>query len=104
MTTEGAVLDVILAVGVLLFALAGYRQGFIVGVLSFSGLLGGGILAAVAFPPLIMDLVQDPGQQALLAVASVFLRAALGQFLASYAGSLIRNRMTGDSARVLDAL
>ncbi|QVQ50366.1 MarP family serine protease [Spiractinospora alimapuensis] len=97
-------LDVILVAVALLFALAGYRQGFIVGVLSFAGLLGGGIAAAIGLPPLIMELVSDPGQQALLAVAAVFLSAAVGQFSASYLGALLRNRVTGDSVRVLDAL
>ncbi|MFD6950482.1 serine protease [Nocardiopsis sp. TSRI0078] len=97
-------LDVILVVLLLLFAVTGYRQGFIVGVFSFAGFIGGGVLAALAAPGLIQEWVVDPGRQALLAIAVVFLSAALGQFLCSYVGTLVRNRVTWDSARVLDAM
>lgn len=97
-------LDAILVVLVVLFALSGYRQGFIVGVLSFTGFLGGGVLAALVAPSFIQEQVTEPSHQALLAISAVFLAAALGQFIASYVGALMRNRVTGDSARVLDAL
>jgi hypothetical protein len=40
----GDVLDVVLLLAALLFAVSGYRQGFVVGVLSFVGFLGGGVL------------------------------------------------------------
>ncbi|MDS1270012.1 MarP family serine protease [Lipingzhangella sp. LS1_29] len=97
-------LDAILIVVVLLFALSGYRQGFIVGILSFAGFIGGGVLAALFAPAYIQELVLTPSNQALLAVSVVFLAAALGQFVASYLGALVRNRVTGDSGRALDAL
>lgn len=101
---DGILLDAVLVVLVVLFAVSGYRQGFIVGVMSFAGFLGGGIAAALGAPPLIQRLVTDPSRQALLAVAVVFLCAAMGQFCASYLGAVMRNRVTGDSARVLDAM
>lgn len=101
---DGIVLDAVLVMLVLLFAASGYRQGFIVGIMSFAGFIGGGVLAALSAPPVIQRLVTDPGRQALLAVAVVFLCAALGQFLASYAGAVVRNRVTWDSARVVDAM
>ncbi|MFC7326202.1 MarP family serine protease [Marinactinospora rubrisoli] len=97
-------LDAVLIVLVVVFALSGYRQGFIVGVLSFAGFIGGGVLAALGTPPLIQAIVDQPGQQALIAIAVVFLAAAMGQFVASYIGALVRNRVTWNSARVLDAM
>ena len=97
-------LDAILVVLVVVFALSGYRQGFIVGILSFAGFISGGVLAALGAPPVIQAFVPNPTQQALIAIAMVFLFAALGQFLTSYLGALIRNRVTWDSARVVDAL
>ncbi|GAB3693319.1 MarP family serine protease [Nocardiopsis oceani] len=97
-------LDAVLVILLLLFAVTGYRQGFIVGVFSFVGFIGGGVIAALTAPNLIQDWVVDPGRQALLAIAVVFLSAALGQFLASYLGTLVRNKVTWDSARVVDAL
>ncbi|MUL44118.1 MarP family serine protease [Streptomonospora sp. PA3] len=101
---DGIVLDAVLVVLVLLFAASGYRQGFIVGIMSFAGFIGGGVLAALGAPSLIQELVTEPGRQALLAVAVVFLCAALGQFGASYLGAVVRNRVTWDSARVVDAM
>ncbi|WP_017615714.1 MarP family serine protease [Nocardiopsis salina] len=97
-------LDLVLVVLLLLFAITGYRQGFIVGVFSFAGFIGGGVLAALNAPDLIQGWLADPGQQALLAIAVVFLAAALGQFISSYVGTLLRNKVTWDSARVLDAI
>ncbi|MBQ1083421.1 MULTISPECIES: MarP family serine protease [unclassified Nocardiopsis] len=97
-------LDAVLVILLLLFAVTGYRQGFIVGVFSFVGFIGGGIVAALTAPGLIQEWVADPGRQALLAIAVVFLSAALGQFLASYLGTMVRNKVTWDSARVVDAL
>ncbi|MBB5998926.1 MarP family serine protease [Streptomonospora salina] len=101
---DGIVLDAVLVLLVLVFAASGYRQGFIVGSLSFAGFIGGGVVAALSAPPLIQELVTDAGRQALLAVAVVFLCAALGQFFASYLGAIIRNRVTWNSARVVDAM
>ncbi|RKS06427.1 colicin V production protein [Nocardiopsis sp. Huas11] len=97
-------LDVVLFVLLLLFAVTGYRQGFIVGVFSFGGFIGGGVLPALTAPELIREWVGDTGRQALLAIAVVFLSAALGQFLASYLGTMVRNKVTWDSARVIDAV
>lgn len=101
---EGLVLDLVLVILVLLFAASGYRQGFIVGVLSFSGFLGGGVLAAIAAPGVIQRFVADPTYQAVIAIAVVFLCAAMGQYLTSYLGAVLRNRVTWSSARVFDAL
>ncbi|AAZ54158.1 putative serine protease [Thermobifida fusca YX] len=97
-------LDAILVVLIIVFAISGYRQGFIVGVLSFVGFIGGGVLAALGAPPVIQAFVPNPTQQALIAIAMVFLFAALGQFFTSYLGALIRNRVTWNSARILDAM
>ena len=47
---SGDLLDLILVVLAAAFAVAGYRQGFIVGVLSFAGFLGGAAVGAVVAP------------------------------------------------------
>ena len=44
---RGDVLDLILIVVVAAFAVSGYRQGFIVGILSFFGFVGGALLGAL---------------------------------------------------------
>jgi S1-C subfamily serine protease len=97
-------LDLILLALVVLFAISGYRQGFIVGSLSFVGFVGGVILGMLVAPPIVKALVDGPGQQALLAIVIPFLTATLGQLLASSAGSALRSRVTWDSARSVDAV
>jgi S1-C subfamily serine protease len=97
-------LDLILLALVVLFAISGYRQGFIVGSLSFVGFVGGVILGMLVAPPIVKAVVDSPGQQALLAIVIPFLTATLGQLLASSVGSALRSRVTWDSARSVDAV
>jgi uncharacterized membrane protein required for colicin V production len=47
---SGDLLDLILIALAAAFAVAGYRQGFIVGILSFAGFLGGAAVGA-SFAP-----------------------------------------------------
>jgi S1-C subfamily serine protease len=95
-------LDVLLIVAAVSFAVSGYRQGFIVGVLSFAGFLGGGLLGMVLLPKLFSSV--DPGVgAAVLLVGSVLLLAALGQVLAAFIGSQVRRLVTWSPARAVDA-
>lgn len=97
------ILDLILLALVVLFAVSGYRQGFIVGLLSFGGFVGGGVVGALIAPPIARAVVEGPSQQALLAIVIAFLTATLGQLLASSLGAVLRNRVTGNNARAVDA-
>lgn len=97
------ILDLILLGLIVLFAVSGYRQGFIVGLLSFAGFVGGGVFGALVAPPIARAVVDGPSQQALLAIVIAFLAATLGQLLASSLGAVIRNRVTGNNARAVDA-
>jgi S1-C subfamily serine protease len=96
-------LDLILLGLVVLFAVSGYRQGFIVGLLSFVGFVGGGVCGALIAPPIARAVVDGPSQQALLAIVIAFLAATLGQLVASSFGAVLRNRVTGSNARAVDA-
>ena len=69
----GDVLDLILVVLVVAFAVAGYRQGFIIGVLSFAGFIGGGAIGALIGPGIARALVDGLAQQALVAIIVVFV-------------------------------
>ncbi|HEU5156010.1 MAG TPA: MarP family serine protease [Streptosporangiaceae bacterium] len=97
------ILDLILLGLIVLFAVSGYRQGFIVGLLSFVGFVGGGVCGALIAPPIARAVVEGPSQQALLAIVIAFLAATLGQLLASSVGAVLRNRVTGNNARAVDA-
>jgi S1-C subfamily serine protease len=100
----GDLLDLILVVLAAAFAVAGYRQGFIVGVLSFAGFVGGAAVGAVISPAVARFLARSPGQQGLIAILVVFLAAAAGQLAASAAGAFLRARITWRPAALLDAL
>ena len=99
----GDLLDLILIVLVVAFAVAGYRQGFIIGVLSFAGFIGGGALGA-EFGPRIAPCHLDSGWQAVVAIVVVFLAAVVGQLIASGLGVAMRSRLTWRPATVLDSV
>ena len=100
----GDLLDVILVVLAALFAAAGYREGFIVGVFGCVGFLAGAVAGAVFAPGAVRLVVQGAGQQAVAALIVVFITAVLGQLLASMAGVAVRQRVTWRPATFADAL
>src|ERR1022692_4446403 len=89
---------------VIAFAVAGYRQGFIIGILSFAGFLVGGALGAEFGPRIARSLVSGLAQQAVVAIVVVFLAAVVGQLIASGAGVAMRSRLTWRPATVLDSV
>ena len=99
----GDLLDLLLTLAALLFAVSGYRQGFVVGVMSFVGFLGGGVLGARAAPVLADSNALAELPRPAVGLGVVFLTATLGQLLATLLGAEVRNRMTWRPARTLDA-
>jgi S1-C subfamily serine protease len=100
---RGDVLDLILIVIVAAFAVSGYRQGFIVGVLSFFGFVGGALLGAEFGPNIARALVGGQTQQDVIAVVLLVSFAVLGQFIASTIGAAMRSTVTWRSATLLDS-
>jgi S1-C subfamily serine protease len=100
----GDLLDLILIALAAAFAVAGYRQGFIIGVLSFVGFLGGAAVGAVFSPAIARALVSGPAKQALVAIVVVFIAAMIGQLLASLAGAAVRSRVTWRPVAFVDAV
>jgi S1-C subfamily serine protease len=100
----GDLLDLILIVLVVAFGVAGYRQGFIIGVLSFAGFLGGGAIGAILGPRIARSITSNTGWQAVTAIIVVFLAAMIGQLLASGLGVAMRSRLTWRPATVVDAV
>jgi len=100
---QGDVLDVVLVLAALLFAVSGYRQGFVVGVLSFVGFLGGGVLGARIAPTVASYELLAELPSAAVGLVVVFLLATVGQVLASVLGGALRRRLTWKPARQLDA-
>ena len=101
---SGDLLDLILIALAAAFAVAGYRQGFIVGILSFAGFLGGAAIGASFAPTLARHLVQGASQQALVAIIAVFVAAMIGQLLASAVGAAVRSRVSWRPATFVDSV
>lgn len=96
------VLDVILLILCGLFGVSGYRQGFIVGVLSFTGLIGGALLGAT-YAPALHRAFGFSGDDTLFGLVTFVVLAGLGQVLGTFLGALLRRRLTWRRARVLDS-
>lgn len=100
----GDLLDVILIVLMAAFAVAGYRQGFIVGVLSLIGFITGVAAGAYVAPGVSRTLAKSASWQAIVAILVVFGVAVLGMLLASGIGVAVRSRVTARPATVADSL
>jgi S1-C subfamily serine protease len=101
---RGDLLDLALIVIAAAFAVSGYRQGFIVGSLSFVGFVGGAVLGAEFGPAISRAIVGGQTQQDVVAVILLVTGAIIGQFVASSIGTAMRQTMTGRSSTTLDAI
>ncbi|MFI8517749.1 MarP family serine protease [Streptomyces sp. NPDC085481] len=100
------VLDILLLLAAVWFAIIGYRQGFVVGILSVIGFLGGG-LVAVLLLPVIWNWLTDHSQVTTTAtvvfVIVVIVCASVGQAFTTHLGNKLRRHITWSPARALDA-
>ncbi|MEV1046031.1 MarP family serine protease [Streptomyces sp. NPDC049916] len=100
------VLDILLLLAAVWFAVIGYRQGFVVGILSVIGFLGGG-LVAVYLLPIIWDRVTEGSDvsttTAIVAVVIVIVCASVGQAFTTHLGNRLRRYITWSPVRALDA-
>ncbi|CAO5190837.1 membrane protein required for colicin V production [Frankia sp. AiPs1] len=95
-------LDLILLLVVVAFAISGYRQGFIVGLLSFVGFLGGGVLGAKVAKP-FTEAIGQQAHGALIGLLVVLGLAMTGQIAGTALGVALRTRLTWQSGRTVDA-
>lgn len=100
---EGSLLDIVLLVAVLVFAISGYRQGFVIGILSFVGFFGGALVGLQLAPQLVERFDDDITRMA-LALGVVFFTAIIGQTIAVLIGSKLRDQLRAKSAQVVDSL
>jgi S1-C subfamily serine protease len=100
------VLDILLLVAAVWFAIVGYRQGFVVGILSVIGFLGGGLVAVYVLP-VVWGAVTDDAEvgttAAVIAVVVVIVCASVGQALTTHLGNKLRRYITWSPARAVDA-
>lgn len=105
--TGSTVLDVVLVLVVLGYALSGWRQGIVTAALGLVGLVGGGLLA-VRFAPDVIEQVSDLDLSTpvgtLVLVGVVLVVASLGQALVLALASPLRSRVRASRVRVVDSL
>ncbi|HUZ50941.1 MAG TPA: MarP family serine protease [Streptosporangiaceae bacterium] len=101
---SGDVLDLVLIALASAFAVAGYRQGFIIGVLSFVGFTGGAVLGIYVAPGVAMAMTSRQNLQAVLAIIGVFAFAVIGMLISSALGVLLRSHVRGRPSTLLDSI
>jgi len=100
-------LDVLLVLLLLSYAVTGYRQGLLVSTLSLLGFLGGGALGMWLLPSLLQSSQFATDHELVRIVAlvvGVFLLASLGQAVMVAAGRRARSRVRAGPLQVTDAL
>jgi S1-C subfamily serine protease len=99
----GTLIDLTLVGLMLVFALNGYRQGFLIGLMSFTGFFGGA-LVGLQLGPLLAQRFSDDPVRLLVSLAAIFGLAAIGQAIAGFVGAKLREAVSNRSARRLDDL
>ncbi|MDQ1246281.1 MAG: MarP family serine protease [Actinomycetota bacterium] len=89
---------------VALFALIGWRTGFIQGLLGFFGFLGGAVLAARLLPDLAYGVGPEGPLAAILLIALVLIAGMIGQGIGALVGAKMRDVLPWEPARWLDSL
>ncbi|MEU5369468.1 MarP family serine protease [Streptomyces sp. NPDC005951] len=100
------VLDILLLLAAVWFAVIGYRQGFVVGILSVIGFLGGGLVAVYLLPVIWGRVTEDAEVSTAVAIGAVvvvIICASIGQAFTTHLGNRLRRYITWSPARALDA-
>lgn len=96
------IVDWVLIGALLVFAVAGWFRGFVAGLLSFVGFLGGGLAAAFILPGLIDRFVETEWLKVAAVAGGVLIVALIGQFAASILGQRLRDSITWRPVRLVD--
>jgi S1-C subfamily serine protease len=95
------VVDGILILLMLVFAISGYRQGFVIGALSFGGFFSGALIG-LQVGPLIANQFEDGAVRVLVSLVAIFALAVLGQTLAGWFGTKLRRSITSRPLQRVD--
>ncbi|MBS2962762.1 MarP family serine protease [Actinocrinis puniceicyclus] len=96
-------LDLILIIIAIAFAVSGYRQGFVVGVLSFFGFVGGLLLGLWLVPMVIQRFTSNTSLVvSTVSLCAVLALAVLGQVLATALGGRVRGEITWRPVQAVD--
>lgn len=107
MINGATVVDVLLVLVLVGYAVAQYRTGFVAGVLALAGFLVGGFLGLWLLPGLLESWSATTGsalRQGLLLIVGVLGLAAVGQALGAHIGRRARSMLHVRHARTLDSV
>jgi S1-C subfamily serine protease len=100
---HASLVDLVLVVLVIVFAINGYRQGFVVGLLSFLGFFGGAAIG-LQLGPFFANFFQSSVARVFVSLLTVLAFAIGGQAIASWIGSRIRATIRNRTGRTVDDL
>lgn len=93
--------DVALVLLMIVFAISGYRQGFVIGALSFLGFFGGALIG-LQLGPMLAQRFADGAIRVVVSLIAIFGLAVLGQALTGWLGTHLRHAITSRTGRRLD--
>jgi S1-C subfamily serine protease len=99
-----SLVDLLLIVLALIFALSGFRQGLLVSATSFFGFLGGAVLGAQLSGPVADRIEGSTVTRVFAALVVVLAGALLGQVVAGAAGRALRRAVTWEPAKIIDSV
>lgn len=105
--TGGDIIDVVLALVLLGYAISGYRQGLIASVFSLVGFLGGALLAIWKLPTLLARwdaVANDDRWRVVVLIVGVVAIGWLGQFIGGLIGGSISRKVGRTPLRRIDAV
>lgn len=96
-----SVIDAVLLLLMLAFAVSGYRQGFVIGALSFVGFFSGA-LVGLQLGPLLAQQTAGGASRVVISLVTIFGLAVFGQALAGWVGSHLRHAIRSRAGRKAD--
>lgn len=94
--------DLLVVAAIILFAWAGWRQGFVAALTSFVGFIGGGLLGSF-IAPFVLESFKLTGATGLVVTVFIVLGLAVaGQILFGIFGRRLREQITIEPIRVVD--
>jgi uncharacterized membrane protein required for colicin V production len=94
--------DVLVVLLALLAAVSGARQGVVIALPAFIGVVLGAI-AGIKLAPLVVDLFESPAARVALAVATVVFLVALGETFGVWVGNKLRARIRSPKLSGVDS-
>ncbi|MEU6645063.1 MarP family serine protease [Saccharomonospora sp. NPDC046836] len=94
--------DVLVILLAVLAAISGARQGVVIALPAFLGVLGGAILG-IQLAPIIIDFFQQPAARVAFAVATVVILVALGETIGVWLGNKLKRRIHSPKVSSVDS-